>query len=122
MTRISGSVPDLRMTSRPRPSSSASAAAMRFLNAVGLERLRAAVEADVLEQLRQRLELAQHLARRRLGFDQGGEHLEPCDQPVAGGRMVGEDDVARLLAADIAAALAHLLEHVAVADRRSDAA
>ena len=95
---------------------------MRFLHAVGLERLRAAVEADILEQLRQRLELAQQLARRRLGLDQRGEHLEPRDQPVAGGRMVGEDDVPRLLAADVAAALAHLLEHVAVADRGPDAA
>jgi len=31
--------------------------------------------------------------------------------------MVGEDDVPRLLAADVAAALAHLLQHVAIADR-----
>ena len=30
--------------------------------------------------------------------------------------MIGEDDVPRLLAADIAAAAPHLLEHVAVAD------
>ena len=55
-------------------------------NAVGLERLAAAIEADVLEQLGKRLELPEELARRGLGLDQGGEHLEPGDQPVAGGR------------------------------------
>ena len=58
-------------------------------HAVGFERLGAAVEADVLEQLRQRLELAQQLARRRFRLDQRGEHLQPGDEPVAGRRMVG---------------------------------
>ena len=64
MTRISGSVPDLRITRRPRPSSSASAAAIALLHADPLRAARAAVEADVLEQLRHRLELAQQFARR----------------------------------------------------------
>ena len=38
--------------------------------------------------------------------------------PIAGKQMVGEDDVARLLAAQRNAALDHLLHHVLVADRR----
>ena len=115
ITRISGSVPDLRMTRRPLPSSSASAAAIRLRTLSASSGLPAG-EADVLEQLRQRLELVEQLARRRLGLDQRGEHLQRRDQAVAGRRMVGEDDVPRLLAADIVAARAHRLEHVAVAD------
>ena len=103
MTRIRGSVPDLRITSRPRPFELGFGGGDALAHAVGLERLGAAVEADVLEQLGQRLELAQQLACGRLGLDQRGEHLEARDQAVAGGRMIGQDDVARLLAADVAA-------------------
>ena len=51
-----------------------------------------------------------------LRFDQRCEDLESGDETVTGRRMIGEDDVAGLLAADVAAALAHLLEHVAVTD------
>ena len=117
-----GHHPDQRLGARLADDQAAAALELGFgggdalAHAVGLERLGAAVEADVLEQLRQRLELAQQLARRRFGLDQRGKHLQPGDQPVAGRRMIGEDDVARLLAADVAAALAHLLEHIAVAD------
>ena len=45
------------------------------------------------------------------------QHLQRRDQAVAGGRVVRQDDVAGLLAADVVAVLAHVLEHVAVADR-----
>ena len=38
------------------------------------------------------------------------------EQAVAGGREVGHDDVAGLLAAEIVAATAHVLDHVAIAD------
>ena len=48
-----------------------------------------------------------------------GEHLQRRDEAVAGGRIVRHDDVAGLLAAEIEAALAHVLEHIAVADRRA---
>src|SRR5438067_13889298 len=44
-----------------------------LLDAVGLQRLRASVEAHVLEKLRKRLELAQEFARRRSPFDERGE-------------------------------------------------
>src|SRR5256885_1369091 len=44
-------------------------------NAVRFER-GTAIEAHVLEQLRQRLELTQQLARRRAPFNQRREHLE----------------------------------------------
>ena len=39
------------------------------------------------------------------------------DEAVAGRRIVGQDHVAGLLAADVVALLDHALEHVAVADR-----
>ena len=47
------------------------------------------------------------------------QHLQRRDKAVAGGREVGQDDVAGLLAADVEAVLAHVVEHVAVADRRA---
>ena len=116
MTRISGSVPDLRMTRRPVPSSSRLGGGDRRFRRCPPRAARRRLEADVLEQLRQRLELAQQLARGRLA-------PRPARRAPAAPRrgrrrwcMIGEDDVAGLLAADVEAALAHLLEHVAVAD------
>ena len=47
--------------------------------------------------------------------DEHPEHLQRGDQTVAGGREIGQDHVAGLLAADIDAALAHQLDDVAVA-------
>src|SRR4249919_3659057 len=46
-------------------------------NTVGLERLAAAAEAHILQELRQRFELVQQCARGRLGLDQRGQHLKP---------------------------------------------
>src|SRR5579864_7106438 len=85
-------------------------------HAIGLERLGAAVEPDVLEQLRKRFELLQQLTCRSACLDQRRQDLEPGDEPVAGGRVIGENDVTRLLPPDVAPASAHLLEHVAIAD------
>ncbi|KIU01146.1 hypothetical protein QU38_02565, partial [Staphylococcus aureus] len=62
----------------------------------------------------------EHFAGRRAGANQFGEHLERGDQAVAGGGIVGQDDVARLLAADIVAGAAHLLEHAAVTHLGAD--
>ena len=42
-----------------------------------------------------------------------------ASRAVAGRGVVGQNDVARRLAADIVAVRAHVLEHVAVADRRA---
>ena len=52
-------------------------------DAVGLERFAGAVEANVLQKLRQRLELAEQLARRPFRLDQRGEDLKPGDQLMA---------------------------------------
>ncbi len=54
---------------------------------------------------------------RSPGLDDRGQHLERRDQAVAGRRIVAEDDMTGLLAAEIAAEGAHLFDDVAVADR-----
>ena len=47
------------------------------------------------------------------------EHLQRGDEAVAGRRVVGQDDVAGRFAADVVAVLAHVLEHITVADRHA---
>ena len=81
-----------------------------------VERRRALAEADVGQHLREGREDPGELAGAPAGLDHGGEELQRRDQPVAGGDVVGHHDVARLLAAEVVAALAHRLDHVAVAD------
>src|SRR5882757_223558 len=83
-----------------------------------VERLAAAV-AHILEDLRQRIEAMADFRHRPAKFLHHGEHLQRGDEAVAGGGIVGQDDMARRLAAEIVALLQHLLEHVAVADRRA---
>ena len=104
------------MTSRPRPPSRAVGVGDRLGDRRILERL-AAVEADVAQDLRQRIEAVADLADRPAELLHHRQHLQRRDEAVAGRRIVGEDDVAGLLAADIVALLAHPLDHVAVADR-----
>ena len=87
----------------------------RLLHALLLERL-AAVEADVAQHLRQRLEDPADLARPAAGAENDGQNLQGGDQAVAGRRVVAEDDVPRLLAADVEAVAAHVVDDVAVAD------
>src|SRR5215217_4299903 len=104
-----GHHPDQRLGPRfaddqpPRPLEPRLPVGDRRLDARRLER-RAAAEADVLQELGQGVELVQHLARRLAALDEAGEDLQRRHQPVPGRRIVGEDDVAGLLAADIAAA------------------
>ena len=59
----------------------------RGLDRGSFERL-ATGEADVLQKLRDRFEQMEQLARRLAVIDQRGQHLQPRDQPVAGGRMI----------------------------------
>src|SRR5690606_8794930 len=87
----------------------------RRLDQLALER-RAAGEADVLEQLRHRLELAADLAGRLTSALDAGKHLQRRDEAIAGGGEVGEDNVARLLTANVEAVGAHVLDHIAVTD------
>src|SRR3546814_6563219 len=81
----------------------------------GFERL-AAGEADILQQLRHRVELVQQFAGGFFRYDHFGEQLQRRERAVAGRRMIRQDHVPRLLAADVEPALAHPFEDVAVAD------
>src|SRR3546814_16106075 len=79
-----------------------------------VERL-AAGEADILQKLWHRVELMQQFARRLRGRDELGEQLQRRERSVAGRRMVRQDHMSRLFAADIEAAFLHPFEHMAVA-------
>ncbi len=80
-----------------------------------LERL-AAVQATVAQALGQGREHPAELAHRSILTDQQRQDLQRCQHAVAGGGEVAHDQMAGLLAAQIVAALAHLLDHVAIAD------
>src|SRR3546814_9817455 len=58
----------------------------------------------------------QQFARRLRGRDELGEQLQRRERSVAGRRMVRQDHMSRLFAADIEAAFLHPFEHMAVAD------
>ncbi len=118
MTRITGSVPDGRTIRRPWPLRRCLGVLDGGADLGVLERL-AALVAHVLHHLRQRLEAVADLRHRLVLLLHHGQHLQRGEQAVAGRGVVGQDDVARRLAADIVAVLAHVLEHVAVADRRA---
>src|SRR5690242_15912424 len=120
-----GHDPDERLGARLADHETAPALQLRFrggnplAHAVRLERLCAAIETDVLEELRERLELAEQLACRSLAVDECSEDLQARDEAIAGRAMIGKDDMPRLLAADVPPARAHFFEHVAVADLRA---
>ena len=60
---------------------------------------------DIFEDLRHRLEHMRRFACRRAVLREHGQNLQRRDHAVAGGGEIVEHDVARLLAADIEAAL-----------------
>src|SRR3546814_16222174 len=53
---------------------------------------------------------------RSAGLDDLAEDLQARDEAVAGGGVIRQADVPRLLAADIVAVAAHRRQHLAVAD------
>ena len=113
ITRTSGSVPEGRRSTRPRPSSASSsrstASQTGFAPAIA-SRSATSTLTRVCGSFSHRRDLgevaAAELAHRR----------QRRGDAVAGGDEAGVDDVARLLAAERPAALAQLVEHVAVAD------
>ena len=113
ITRTSGSVPEGRSSTRPRPSSAAASRSTASQTAAAPAIALAVGDLDVDQRLRQLLH------RHRLGEVAPGElahrHQRRGDA-VAGGDEAGVDDVAGLLAAERPAALAQLVEDVAVAD------
>ena len=102
-----------RTSTRPRPSSSPARAPIACVDVAGAVERLAVAHAHVDEPLRQllhRVALGQVAAAERL------ERQQRAGDAVAGGVEAHVDDVAGLLAAERPAALAQLLEHVAVAD------
>src|SRR6516162_3846598 len=85
-------------------------------NLGGFERLAAAI-AHVPQHLRQRIEAVANLRYRLVLLFEHGQHLQRGHKAVAGGGVIRQDDVPGRLAPDIVAVLAHMLEHIAVADR-----
>ena len=86
-----------------------------------LVRLAVAI-AHVLCHLRQRIETMAHHRDRLPELLYHRQHLQGGDKAVARRGVIRQDDVAGRLAAQIVAVLAHLLEHVAVADLGAHAA
>src|SRR6267378_8308397 len=72
--------------------------------------------ADILGDLRQRVEAMANHRNRLADLLDHRQDLQGRDEAVAGRGVVRQDDMARRLAAEIDALLAHLLEHIAVAD------
>src|SRR3546814_15162681 len=86
--------------------------------------LRAIVErlparkADILQKLRDGVELVKQFARGLAPRNEFGEQLQRRERPVARRRMIRQDHVPRLPAADVETALAHPPENIA-ADRKT---
>ena len=119
MTRITGSVPDGRSTTRPRSPRRPSASRHGFLDLRRLARIEALRDPHVDHHLRKPRHPRGQLREAASGRLHDREHLQRADQPVAGRRLVEAQQVARGLAAEHAAVLAQHLQHVAVADRRA---
>ena len=95
------------------------APSMHLDDALVVERLAAADSARSAASAapaRNALQISRH---RLAGRDDARQHLQRRDQAVAGRREIRQHDVAGLLAADVEAVLAHVLDDVAVADLRA---
>lgn len=85
----------------------------------GIVEVDRARRADVAQLLRYGGENTADLAQWFARAGHHREHLQAGEQTVAGGGVVGEHDVARLLAAQIVPAGAHGLDHIAVTYART---
>ena len=116
MTRTSGSVPLGRSSTRPPSPSSASAAATSARRPRSSRSSGRWARRTLRSTCGSRSITDAELGERPAGAGDDVGEVDAGEQPVAGGGEVALDDVARLLAAERAAAGLHRLEHVAVAD------
>ena len=116
MTRIPGSVPDGRMSSRPPPPRRSRPPSMARMTSsrASVRRSTKRTFFSTCGSGSKRWHTSDTERSRRFTHRQ---HLQGRHEPVARGGIVGQDDVPGLLAADVEAVLAHVLQHVAVADR-----
>src|SRR5262249_33064919 len=84
---------------------------------LGVIKWLALLVANILENLGQRFEAVAKLRHRLIAALDHRQHLQRSNQPVAGRRVIRENDVTRRLATDIVPVRAHVLEHIAIADR-----
>src|SRR5690606_1011072 len=75
----------------------------------------ARLEADTAQELRHLLETGADFRHRPVLLLQHGQQLQGRHKAITGRGEIREDDVTRLLAADIKTLGAHRLEHIAVA-------
>ena len=111
------SVPENRTRTRPSAPSAFSTAAMARPTPGQLRERPLLADHDVHERLRHRLEAPRQLGQRPPLSLHHREHVERRGDAVAGRHVVEEDEVARLLAAEVVAAAAHLLDDVTIPDR-----
>lgn len=122
MTRTSGSVPDLRSSTRPAlPMFGLHRARFGLDHRVGVHPI--LVDAlDVQQHLRQ---LSHHACQLRQGLAARGDmrgHHQTGQGAIAGRAVVEEDDVPGLLAAEAVLARLHRFQDVAVSDTGLDVA
>ena len=105
MTRMTGSVPDARSTTRPRSPSSDLRAVDGLADGRVAGRIHGLANFDVQQHLRELLHARPSSLEWLPGATHDGEHLQRRDEPVAGRRPVEADEVSRRLAAEDAAVL-----------------
>ncbi len=90
----------------------------RRLNLVVVEGT-GATKTHVFQDLRDRFEPTAHFRHRSSLPADDGKHLQCGDQTIARRRIIIENDVSGLLATDVIAMLAHVLDDISVANPRA---
>ena len=119
MTRISGSVPDARSTTRPRVAELRLGVVDRLANRRVRGRVDRLADLHVDEHLRELVHAGRELAERQARTLHDGEHLQRRHETVARRRAIEAEQMARRLAAENPAVLLEHLENVPVADFRA---
>ena len=119
MTRNTDSVPDGRSSTRPEPSSAATASrSARWIASLAPHSKPRRI-GTLIRRCGNSGASLRRGGERRVLFAQRAQHGERGDDGVARGVLVEADDVAGILAAEDPFFLLHQLEHVTVADRRA---
>ena len=117
MTRSSGSVPEYRTRSRPRPASFASTSSMARAAAGMVIQSRFSRTRRLSSTCGIRLQVAREVGERAPRFRHHPQHVERGDDAVARVEEVREDDVAGLFTAERQVVAQQLLHDVLVAHR-----
>ena len=117
ITRMSGSVPEGRITIRPRIPRRSSMArwsmAISGTSSIGFF----GADRDVYKRLRVMFHYLFEFGERAAFTKHDGKHLERRKNAVARGAVIEENHVAGLFASEVIIVFAHLFDYVPVADR-----